>query len=130
VTTLATSLRHDSFTLTRHFEAAPAAVWQLFADEATWRRWFKMPGSAATYTHDSDRRLTYAYVAIVDGIPRWSALVTVELADDGDGTLLSWTEQVAVLHASDGSGDQDLAHLRGGVRLRFNAMTVALRGTP
>jgi uncharacterized protein YndB with AHSA1/START domain len=163
VTTLATSLRHDSFTLTRHFEAAPAAVWQLFADEATWRRWFKMPGSAATYTHDfrvgggdtasaefrmpdgrveslenratylaidADRRLTYAYVAIVDGIPRWSALVTVELADDGDGTLLSWTEQVAVLHASDGSGDQDLAHLRGGVRLRFNAMTVALRGTP
>lgn len=152
--------RHDSFTLTRRFDAPPSAVFALFADEARWRRWFKMPGSQATYLHDfrvragdrssaefrmpdgrverlenvaaylaieADRRITYAYVAIVDDIPRWSSLVTVELHADGHGTDLSWTEQVAVLQPSDGSGDQDLAHLRGSLPLRFNAMAGALR---
>jgi uncharacterized protein YndB with AHSA1/START domain len=160
VTTLAAPVRHDAFTLERRFDAAPPEVWGLFADETAWRRWFRMPGSGATYTHDfrvgggdsatatfrmpdgrvetlenratylaidDGRRLSYAYVAIVDGIPRWSALVTVQLKAADGGTLLSWTEQVAVLHASDGTGDQDLAHLRGGVRLRFNAMALALR---
>jgi uncharacterized protein YndB with AHSA1/START domain len=151
--------RHDSFTLARRFEASAAEVFALFADEERWRRWFRMPGSNATYAHDfrvggvdrataefrmpdgrvetleniaaylaieADRRISYAYVAIVDGIPRWSSLVTVVLTTDSDGTELSWTEQVALLHPSDGSGDQDLAHLRGAIPMRFNAMTAAL----
>ena len=151
--------RHDSFTLTRRFEAPPSEVFALFADEQRWRRWFRMPGSNATYSHDfrvggvdraiaefrmpdgrlealenratylaieADRRISYAYVAIVDGIPRWASLVTVELDADASGTELSWTEQVAVLHPSDGTGDQDLAHLRGAIPLRFNAMASAL----
>jgi len=153
--------RHDSFTLIRRFDAPPTALFALFADEARWRRWFKMPGSRASYAHDfrvgggdrasaefrmldgrvervenvaaylaieDDRRISYAYVGIVDGIARWSSLVTVELHADGDGTQLSWTEQVAVLQPSDGSGDQDIAHLRGAMPLRFNAMAEALRG--
>jgi uncharacterized protein YndB with AHSA1/START domain len=151
--------RHDSFTLTRRFDAAPDGVFALFADEERWRRWFRMPGSNATYAHDfrvgggdrataefrmpegriepleniatylaieTDRRISYAYVAIVDGIPRWSSLVTVELAAAEGGTELSWTEQLALLHPSDGSGDQDLAHLRGAIPMRFNAMAAAL----
>ena len=151
--------RHESFTLTRRFAASPAEVFALFADEERWRRWFRMPGSNGTYSHDfrvgggdramaefrmpdgrretlenvatylaidADRRLSYAYVAIVDGIPRWSSLVTVELSEDADGTELSWTEQVALLHPSDESGDQDLAHLRGALPMRFNGMKAAL----
>ena len=151
--------RHDSFTLTRRFDASPAEVFGLFSDEARWRRWFKLPGSGATYAHDfrvgggdrataefrmpderveelenvaaylaidPGRRIAYAYVAIVDGIPRWSSLVTVELTEDAGGTELSWTEQVAVLQPSDESGEQDVAHLRGAVLLRFNAMAAAL----
>jgi uncharacterized protein YndB with AHSA1/START domain len=43
---------HDSFTLTRRFEASPDAVWQLWADEQLWRRWSRMPGSSASYEHD------------------------------------------------------------------------------
>ena len=154
--------RHDSFTLTRRFDAPPAEVFALFADETRWRRWFKLPGSNATYAHDfrigggdrataefrmpdgriesleniatylaidADRRISYAYVAIVDGIPRWSSLVTVELTPDAGGTEQSWTEQVAVLQPSDAKGDQDLAHLRGGLPLRFTAMAVALSGS-
>jgi len=31
-----------------------------------------------------------------------------------------------VLHPSDGTGDQDLAHLRGAIPLRFTAMASAL----
>jgi uncharacterized protein YndB with AHSA1/START domain len=152
-------IRHDSFTLTRTFDAAPAGVFALFADEQLWRRWFRMPGSGATYAHDfrvggvdhatstfrmpdgriegvenratylaieTDRRISYAYVAIVDDIPRWSSLVTVELAPAGAGTDVSWTEQVALLATSDATGDQDLAHLRGGLQLRFNALKAAL----
>jgi uncharacterized protein YndB with AHSA1/START domain len=151
--------RHDSFTHTRRFDAPPSEVFALFADEQRWRRWFRMPGSNATYSHDfrvggtdraaaefrmpdgrveslenlatyfaidTDRRISYAYVAIVDGIPRWSSLVTVELDAVAAGTELSWTEQIAVLHPSDGTGAQDLAHLRGGLPLRFNAMASAL----
>lgn len=159
MTTTAVPVRHDSFTLTRRFAADPAAVFGLFADEAVWRRWFRMPGSGATYTHDfrvgggdtarsefrmpdgrverlenratylaidPERRVSFAYVAVVDDIPRWSSLVTVELRPDPHGTELTWTEQVALLHPSDGSGDQDLAHLRGGIPLRLNAMASAL----
>src|SRR3954469_10894628 len=44
--------RHDSFTLTRHLDAAPAAVFAAFADTRLWRKWFRMPGSAAEYEHD------------------------------------------------------------------------------
>jgi uncharacterized protein YndB with AHSA1/START domain len=152
-------VRHDSFTVTRTFDASSAGVFALFADEQLWRRWFRMPGSGATYTHDfrvggedhatsqfrmpdgrienvenratylaiePDRRISYAYVAIVDDIPRWSALVTVELSPVAAGTDLSWTEQVALLATTDETGDQDLAHLRGGLRLRLNALAGAL----
>jgi uncharacterized protein YndB with AHSA1/START domain len=152
-------IRHDSFTVTRTFDATPSGVFALFADEGLWRRWFRMPGSGATYAHDfrvggldhaastfrmpdgriesvenratylaieTDRRISYAYVAIVDDIPRWSSLVTVELSPIGAGTELSWTEQVALLATTDVTGDQDLAHLRGGLPLCLNAMKAAL----
>ena len=155
-------IRHDSFTLTRTIEGPPSSVFQLFADESRWRRWFRLPGSGATYVHDfrvggadhatselrmpdgrvervenratylaieTDRRVVFAYTAIVDDVPRWSALVTVELSPGGTGTELSWTEQVALLVTSDGTGDVDLAHLRGGTRLRLNALNGALLPT-
>jgi uncharacterized protein YndB with AHSA1/START domain len=72
-----------------------------------------------------NRRLVWAYTAAVDGIDRWASLVTVELAADGDGTVLSWTEQVAFLAASERPED-DLPHLRGAVRLRLNGLAAAL----
>lgn len=153
--------RHASFELSRRFDAPPAAVFALFADEERWRRWFRMPGPSAEaeYRHDfrvgggtsassvfrmpdgrveklanraaylaiePGRLIAYAYVTTIDGIPRWSSLVTVELAVDGDGTELRWTEQVALLSPHDPTGEQDLAHLRGGVRLQHNGMALAL----
>ncbi len=44
--------RHDSFTLTRVYSAAPADVFALFEETAKWRRWFRMPGREATYDHE------------------------------------------------------------------------------
>ena len=153
---------YDTFTISRHLPANPQAVFGLFADEGSWRRWFRMPGSGAAYehdfrvghgdhassdfTHDDGRverlenravylaidtaeRIVFAYHAIVDGIPRWASLVTVELRPEGDGTELTWTEKVALLVPS-GDGSHDLPHLRGAVRLRLNGLAAALTGNP
>lgn len=78
---------------------------------------------------EPDRRLVLAYRAVVDGVVRWASLVTVELepCDDGRSTQLTWTEQVTLVTTTDGTGDVDLAHLRGGIQLRLNALTLAVR---
>jgi uncharacterized protein YndB with AHSA1/START domain len=85
--------RHDSFTLARHLDAPPAAVFAAFADTELWRKWFRMPGSAASYEHDFRvGGLDLAQSAFthpdgrVDDVPRWASLVTVELHPDGNGT--------------------------------------------
>jgi uncharacterized protein YndB with AHSA1/START domain len=44
--------RHDAFTLTRRLDASPHQVFGLFADTELWRKWFRMPGSGASYEHD------------------------------------------------------------------------------
>lgn len=157
-------MRHDSFSLTRTLPVPPSAVWAAFADDATRRRWIRMPGSRARFEHDfrvgggerasasfttldqptelleneshylelvPDRRLVFAYRAAVDGVIRWASLVTVELeptvGDDGNEvTDLVWTEQVTLLVPSEGDGSVDLAHLRGGIQLRLNALALAV----
>lgn len=45
-------VRHDTFTISRHLDVPPGEVFAAFADTATWRRWFRLPGSAAVYEHD------------------------------------------------------------------------------
>jgi uncharacterized protein YndB with AHSA1/START domain len=45
-------VRHDTFTISRHLDAPPAAVFAAFADTAIRRRWFRLPGSGASYQHD------------------------------------------------------------------------------
>ncbi|MFE6508051.1 SRPBCC domain-containing protein [Nocardioides sp. NPDC057767] len=154
----ALDIRYHTFTVERRFDAAPASVFAAFADDQARRRWFRLPGSGATYRHEfrigagedahstftvpdatperlayhshyldivTDRRLVFAYVSIVDDLPRWTSLVTVLLADAGDGCQLSWTEQVAFL-ARTGDGSTDLPHLRGATTLRLNGLAATL----
>jgi len=45
-------VRHDTFTISRHFEVPPGEVFAAFADTAIRRRWFRLPGSGASYEHD------------------------------------------------------------------------------
>lgn len=43
---------HDTFSVTLRLPASPAEVFRAFADSGVRRRWFKLPGSGATYEHD------------------------------------------------------------------------------
>ncbi len=75
-----------------------------------------------------EERLVFGYEAIVAGILRWVALVTVELAPnaEGAGTLLGWTEQYSLVHLSTQDGVDDVKHLVGGTRLRLNGLALAV----
>jgi uncharacterized protein YndB with AHSA1/START domain len=73
-----------------------------------------------------DERIVFVYESSIDGVLRWTALVTVLIADDGEGgSVLSWTEQIAFLTRT-GDGSADLPHLRGGTALRLNGLAAAL----
>jgi hypothetical protein len=63
-------------------------------------------------------------------VRRWASLVTVELTalPAGDGTRPRHAEQHAYL-AYAGDGAQDIAHLRGSMNLRLNALAAALGAT-
>ena len=72
-------------------------------------------------------RIIWSYEAVVAGILRWVALVTVELAPNGEsGTHLEWTEQYSFAHLSTPGGVDDVKHLIGGTRLRLNGLVAAL----
>ncbi|MEV4436541.1 SRPBCC domain-containing protein [Streptomyces sp. NPDC049585] len=157
---------HDTFAVSLRLSAAPGDVFRAFADAEVRRRWFRLPGSGATYEHDfrvgggetasstfatfamepqqlaywsryldivPDTRIVYVYESHVDGVLRWTSLVTVELRADADAgadeTVLTWTEQVAFV-APAGDGSDDLLHVRGGTRLRLNGLAVALAQRP
>jgi uncharacterized protein YndB with AHSA1/START domain len=45
-------VRHDTFTVSRHLEVPRDEVFLAFADTAIRRRWFRLPGSGASYEHD------------------------------------------------------------------------------
>ena len=74
-----------------------------------------------------NERLIWSYEAVVAGILRWVALVTVDLsADEAGGTRLEWTEQYSFVHLSTPGGVDDAKHLVGGTRLRLNGLAGAV----
>ncbi|MFI6760027.1 SRPBCC domain-containing protein [Micromonospora sp. NPDC050417] len=106
--------RHETFTISRHLDVPPGEVFAAFADTATRRRWFRLPGSGASYEHDfrvgggetarsmfagldtAPERLEYRsrYIDIVD---THRIVYGYEAAVDGE---LRWTSLVTVrLHA-------------------------------
>src|SRR5690606_12894395 len=50
-----------------------------------------------------DRRVVFAYSMTIGGAPLSSSLSTIELLENGDGTLLRMTEHTAYLDGNDGS---------------------------
>ena len=75
-----------------------------------------------------NERIVSGYEAIVGGLLRWVALVTVDLTpiDDGTRTRLDWTEQYSFVHLSTPGGVDDVKHLVGGTRLRLNGLVGAV----
>ncbi|MEV4715196.1 SRPBCC domain-containing protein [Micromonospora sp. NPDC049374] len=45
-------VRHDTFTISRHLDVLPGEVFTAFADSTIRQRWFRLPGSGASYEHD------------------------------------------------------------------------------
>ncbi|PRX45018.1 uncharacterized protein YndB with AHSA1/START domain [Prauserella shujinwangii] len=45
-------VRHDTFTIARHFEVPREEVHAAFADTGVRRRWFRLPGNGTSYEHD------------------------------------------------------------------------------
>ena len=72
------------------------------------------------------QRIVSNYEAIVGGILRWVALVTVELTPTEAGTHLDWTEQYVFVHLSTPESADDVKHLIGGTRLRLNGLVGAV----
>src|SRR5688500_525557 len=44
--------RQDTFTISRHLDGAPAAVFTAFADSDIRRCWFRLPGAGSVHRHD------------------------------------------------------------------------------
>jgi uncharacterized protein YndB with AHSA1/START domain len=148
--------RHDEFTVRIAVPAPPPRVLAAFVEPERRRRWIRMPGSGARYEDDvrvggtdvatstfrlptgeqrlenrtthlliTERRLVHAVAALVDDELRWASLVTVDLVPHGDATEVRWTEQVSFLVPSERPED-DLAHVRGGTRLRLKGLAAAV----
>ena len=69
----------------------------------------------------ADERIVYTYELLLDGRRRSVSLVTVELAADAGGTLLTYTEQY-VFVALTGDGHADIGEREGGTRLQLNGL--------
>ena len=126
------SATHATFTIERRYPAAPARVFNAFADREAKKRWFSGPdewsqGKAAldfrvdgretssggpkdgpVYTFNAiyqdiveNERIIYSYEMLIDGKRMSVSLATIELARDGNDTLLVFTEQGVFLDGLD-----------------------------
>ncbi|MFJ8754932.1 SRPBCC domain-containing protein [Streptomyces sp. NPDC102441] len=113
-------VRHDTFTVTLRLSASPAEVFRAFADSDLRRRWFKLPGSGATYEHDfrvGGGETAYSTFTTLDTPPQqlkfWSRYIDItpdvrivyvyESHVDG---VLRWTSLATVeLHAEPGGAE-------------------------
>ena len=143
------STEHATFTIERHYDAAPARVFAAFSDSDAKARWFGPsaevertlefavggherfavggPGGA-TYTYDAryeeivpDTRIVYAYTLDRDETRMSVSVATVELELDGAGTRLTLTEQGVFLDGADTPAERE-----HGTREMFEKLAAAL----
>ncbi len=131
------STEHATFTIERHYDAAPARVFAAFADRAAKARWFGPPESVrgeyefdfalggherftvggpggATYAYAaryeeivSDTRIVYAYTLDCDQTRMSVSVATVEVEPAGAGTRLVLTEQGVFLDGADTPAERE-----------------------
>lgn len=131
------SVQHATFVVERRYDSPPARVFGAWADPAAKARWFGSPDDPSAeyeldfrvggrevnrgrapdgdlYTYDAyyadivpDERIVYSY-DMHRGETRISvSLATVELAADGEGTRLVFTEQGAFLDGQDAPEERE-----------------------
>jgi uncharacterized protein YndB with AHSA1/START domain len=113
------SVTHSSFTIERRYSCTPAQAFSAFSDPDLKRKWFaadpdhyeldfRVGGGEVNSSgshrfrsrfHDivPDQRIVFAYDLWFGEALASVSLTTIELAPDGDGTRLTFTEQGAFL---------------------------------
>jgi uncharacterized protein YndB with AHSA1/START domain len=138
---------HDTFTIERTYDIAPASVFAAFSTEEARNSWgdtgdleqpkdegvnhvtefdfraggrecFTTEWEGTTYRYDGRyhdivicSRIVYSYAMYADDTLISVSLASIEFADSGDGTKLTWTEQGAYL---DGYNGADAPEMRKG----------------
>ncbi|MDB5507172.1 MAG: hypothetical protein JWR75_1810 [Devosia sp.] len=145
------TVAHGSFTVERRYPAAPARVFNAFADPAIKGKWFGDPekdspadvfefrpggrevrsgvlGDGTTYAVESryydivdNQRIVYAYDVIINGARTSVSVATVELTPDGAGTRITMTEHGAFL-----DGIEVPAERQGGAEFVLDRLGVLL----
>ena len=148
----ARSTTHATFTIDRIYDAEPARVFAAWADPAAKIRWFgggsddyeldfKVGGrefnrggepGGAVYTYEAvyrdiveNERIVYTYEMHLDDARISVSVTSVELAPEGSGTKLTFTEQGVFLDGLDSPAlrEQGTGHL-------LEALGADLRGEP
>jgi uncharacterized protein YndB with AHSA1/START domain len=148
----ARSTKHATFTIDRIYDAEPARVFAAWADPAAKTRWFgggsddyeldfKVGGrevnrggepGGAVYTYEAvyrdiveDERIVYTYEMYLDDARISVSVTSVELAPEGSGTKLTFTEHGVFLDELDSPAlrEQGTGHL-------LEALGADLRGDP
>lgn len=134
------SVKHDSFTLERHYNASPSQVFTAWADPAIRVNWFpkaeefefRVDGreiirvsspdgmiftSIATFQEIApDQRIVYTFNLDMGDRRISVSIMTVEFKPEGKGTHLIYTEQGAFFDGLDSSED----HKQGSIALLNN----------
>ncbi len=94
---------------TGDIETPPDAPPSEFDFRVGGRERFTVSAEGSTYRYDAlyydivaDQRIVYSYGMYADGARISVSLATIEFANSGDGTVLTWTEQGAYLDGIDG----------------------------
>ncbi len=131
------SVVHATFTIERDYPAAPARVFNAFADPAAKAKWFGAPDSSDSkasmdfrvggrehssgkvpdgplYTFDAlyqdivpNERIVYTYDMTIDGKRISVSVATLEFRASGAGTRLKVTEMGAFLDGLDNAGQRE-----------------------
>ncbi|HWK63766.1 MAG TPA: SRPBCC family protein [Rhizobiaceae bacterium] len=129
------SATHATFVIERNYPAAPARVFQAFSDPVAKRQWFGGPGETRSEmdfrvggretasgafpdgsTHRFDaryhdivpgERIVFSYDMHIDQRRISVSLATVEIAPQGTGSRLVFTEQGVFLDGYDDAGSRE-----------------------
>jgi len=105
------SIVHASFTITRHWKASPARVFQAFADQqkkdACWKTGVVSRFDCIYLDIVPNERIIYSYVMHLDDRKISVSQAAIELKPEKDGTSFTLTEYGDYLDGYDDAGSRE-----------------------